>query len=63
MVKKPDQERKKMEDLLKARGLRLTPHRIQIALKVLSKHDHFTADDIIAWSSKLKFRLSRATVL
>ena len=52
----------KMEERLKTHGLRVTRQRLQIALRVLAKHDHFTADEIIAWSVKSKLRLSRATV-
>jgi Fur family iron response transcriptional regulator len=62
MARKLNEVQKNMEETLKARGLRYTPQRLQIALRVLNKHNHFTADDIVAWSSKLKFRLSRATV-
>jgi Fur family transcriptional regulator, iron response regulator len=43
-------------------GLRLTPHRLQIARQVLKRDNHFTADEIILWASKLKNKLSRATV-
>ena len=51
-----------MEERLKTHGLRITRQRLQIAIRVLSKHDHFTADEIIAWSVQSKIRLSRATV-
>ena len=51
-----------MEERLKTHGLRVTPQRLQIALRVLSKHDHFTTDDIIAWAAKSKLKLSRATM-
>jgi Fur family iron response transcriptional regulator len=62
MAKKIHLPHKKMEETLKAHGLRSTPQRLQIALRVLPQHQHFSADDLVAWSSKLKFKLSRATV-
>jgi Fur family iron response transcriptional regulator len=62
MVKNRYPSIRKMEKILVKKKLRITPQRLQIAVRVLSKHHHFTADEIVAWSSKLKFKLSRATI-
>ena len=62
MIKTAVQASFKMEERLKTHGLRVTHQRLQLALRVLSKHDHFTADDILAWSVKSSLRLSRATI-
>src|SRR4051812_22716298 len=51
-----------MEKRLKEKGLRPTPHRVQIARRVLGEHCHFTVDEIQEWSARLKRPLSRATV-
>lgn len=51
-----------MEELLKQKNLRATPHRLRIARRVLERHCHFTVEEIQAWSANLKRPLSRATV-
>lgn len=35
-----------LREYIKARGMRYTPERQAIAREILSRHDHFTADDI-----------------
>lgn len=51
-----------LEDVLREKGLRPTPHRVRIASRVLRQNIHFTADEIYHWTSGLKWRVSRASV-
>jgi Fe2+ or Zn2+ uptake regulation protein len=51
------------EELLNARGVKLTPQRLVIAQFLLDSHEHPTADEVLqAVAKKLPVALSRATV-
>lgn len=51
-----------ISSLLNSRGIRPTRHRVSIAAHVLSKHRHFTADELFDWTQTENMGISRATV-
>ena len=54
--------RKKFDTFLRKQGLRVTEPRGEVIRLAWSTHDHFSADELHAWSQQGQFPASRATV-
>jgi Fur family ferric uptake transcriptional regulator len=59
---KPESALKRFTAFLREKGLRLTQPRSDILMMAWSTHDHFTADQMVAWLTEMDGKASRATV-
>ncbi len=59
---KLEQELQLVEADLRRRGFRWTLQRAAIVRTALSSHEHFTAEELLAWCKQKDPRVSRATV-
>jgi len=59
---KPESALKRFTAFLREKGLRLTVPRSEILLMAWSTHEHFTADQMVAWLQETDGKASRATV-